>query len=345
MAVTELTVATRASLIVASLLLLVVATPAVVVPGRTADWFGWTAASPLAANVTGALLWAIAACAAIAALAPRWVDARIVIAPLAATGIASLVATLLEGDARHDDWTGLLWLTVLAVLPLVAVAVVLMQRDDIADEVRDDVHSPAFSLSIAAQAALLLGTGLVALIDPERGARVWPWPSSAMDARVVGALAIALGAVAAAATFEGEPRRVRSLGVGFGVAVVLLGVGVGRDLDALDWSRPMTYVVVAFVASLAATAAWALIAGPSAHAERDAFVLPPLEPTDAAEPIDAPVPVAPSATKGKEPPKPPDEPKPPKEKKRKQADGMEKRQMKRQLIAGLRNSLYGGLKR
>lgn len=342
MEVTELTVATRASLVVASVVLFAVGAPAVVAPGRSADWFGWTTASPLAANVAGSLLWAMAACAAVAALAPRWVDARIGIAPLAAAGIAPLVATLLERDALHDDWTGWVWLGALALLPLLAVAVVLLQRDDLADEARDDVPSPAFSMSIAVQAAALIGAGLVALLDPVRGARVWPWASSALDARAVGALAIALGAVAAAATFEGEPRRVRSLGVGFAVVVVLLSVGVGRDLDALDWSRPMTYVVVAFVASLAVTGAWALTAGPAADAGRAAFELPP-EPAEATTRIDPPSPAERGAPTGKEPPKPPDEPKSPEEKKRKTPDGMREREIKRQMRGKLKSSIRGSL--
>lgn len=323
----------------AAIALLVVGAPVVVFPGRSADWLGWTTASPLAASVVGSLLWAMAAAVVVAALAPRWVDARLVVAPLAVVGLAPLLATLLESDARHDDWTGWVWLAVVTALPIVAVVVALQHRGASAGRTRHERPSPAFSVAVSLQAAALIGVGGVALLDPDRGAQLWPWTSSAMDARTIGALVLALGAAAAAATMESEQRRVRSLGVLFAIAVVLLGVAVGRDVDAVDWSRPMTIVVVAFVASLAATAAWAITAGDALEVEEKPGPEPVTTAVPAAEAPTAPV----AATKA---PKAPDAPaveEPKQGKKQKKAAGMRERQVKRKVLADVKNGVRGKL--
>jgi hypothetical protein len=141
---------------------------------------------------------------------------------------------------------------------LVAAAPIAQRFEEGGPAVREEGPPPGFSALVALESAALLATGLVMAIDPDRGAALWPWAIGAIDSRTIGAVVVALGAAAAAATFEGEPRRLRPLAIGDVAAAIAVAACYGRDLDALDWGRPMTWIIAAVAGGLAATGLWAL---------------------------------------------------------------------------------------
>jgi len=294
-------------LAVAAVLLFVVGAPLLVLPDRTLDWAPWTVGSPLTATVVGGVLWAIVLMAVVAiAGSDRWVDLRAAVITTLVAGPLLLAATLLDADVLSEEWMRWAWVVVLAVVPVLAGAALFTGATGApADVRREDMPSPALSALVALEAGALLALAGVLLFDSTRAARLVPWPASGLDSGTIGALAGVLGVAAAAATFEGEPRRLRSLGVLDIAAAVAVFAALLRDTDHLDWGRPMTWVVAVFMGLLAATGVWTVLAGRAT------------EPAGTGET----------------------------EKKRGRSKGMRERQMKRKVLANVKNSVLGSIKR
>jgi hypothetical protein len=251
--------ATRALLVVASVLLLIAGGPLVGVPAHTDEWFAWTMPSPLTAMLLGGLLIALAVTLLFGAVTDRWVDSRVVVPPLLTTAALALVASLVEADSLHEDWTWTAWVALHAVIVVLGAAAYIAQWFEEGSEARrEDGPAPGFSALVALEAAALLALGLVLTIDPERGMALWPWTISAIDSRTLGAVIVALGAAAASATFEGEPKRLRPFAVLDIGAAVAVAAAYLRDLDGLDWGRPMTAIIAVMAGLLAATGVWEL---------------------------------------------------------------------------------------
>jgi hypothetical protein len=250
-------------------LLIVAGAPLVALPDRSADWFAWTVASPLTATLAGGLLWSVAAMAVAAVVSSRWVDARGAVLSVLAVGPFCVVVAFLGADDLHDDWLQWAWVGIHAVLPVLAGAALLTGRTGESVQ-REESPSPALSALVALGAGALLAIAGVLLLDPSRGARMWPWPVTVIDARTIGAVVFAIAVASAVAIVEGEPRRLRALGVldvAVGVAVVH---SLARDNDLLDWGRPMTFLVLLFAALLAGAGVWSIIAGLDRSTPEDA---------------------------------------------------------------------------
>src|SRR5262245_36024805 len=220
----------RVLLEVAAALVLLAGTQLFGFPLRTAEFFAWTIANPLTAAFLGASYWASFVIEALAARERLWANARIAVPSVLVFTVLTMVVSLVYLSQFHLGGRFVLhtrvvawgWLAVYALVPLLLVVVLIVQlRTPGSDPPRRD-PAPRWLLAIiGAHAAGLLGLGLVLLVAPSTGARVWPWTLTPLTARAIGAWLVGLAVAAAHALVERDLRRLRPAAWGY-IAIAVL---------------------------------------------------------------------------------------------------------------------------
>jgi hypothetical protein len=253
---------------VAAVLVFLAGTQLFVFTDRTAQFFAWTVANPLAAAFLGASYWSALVIEVLAAREALWANARIAGPAVFVFTALTLLVTLVHTGQFHYGpafaWytRGIAygWLVIYALVPvLLAVALIGQWRTPGVDPPRDH-PMPAWLLGLAAaQAVVLLGVGLTLLVDSASGKHIWPWTLTALTAQATGAWLVGLGAAAAHAVLERDLRRVRPAAWGYVVFVVLQAVALARFPDRMHWSSGPGVVYVVVLVSMAVTGAVALL--------------------------------------------------------------------------------------
>jgi peptidoglycan/LPS O-acetylase OafA/YrhL len=138
--------------------------------------------------------------------------------------------------------------------PLLLWAFVAQLRAPGADPPRPAPLPRPYRAALAAQATILLVLGAALFVAPQDVGDVWPWGLTELTGRAIAAWLIALGGLLAAIRWENERSRVR-LGLALLFALVLLqALALVRFGDEVAWSQVEAAVLIAFIASLLATA-------------------------------------------------------------------------------------------
>jgi hypothetical protein len=262
-------------LLVASVLVLAIGTPLVLLPSETDTFFSWTVNPPLTAAFLGSAYVASFFLEYPSSKRSRWADARSALPAVLAFTAMTLVVTLVHIDKFHFGSDSSLmtqlitwaWLVVYAVVPIVMLALLTVQLGAPGGDPPRRHHLPLWIRTfLIAQAAVALPLGAALLIAPTSVAPdLWPWALSALTGRAIGAWLIGLGISTAQSAWENDLIRIRpalaSYAVFGGLQLIALGRFAAADhpvtgAAVLDWGRPRPWIYLTFAVGLAVVGAW-----------------------------------------------------------------------------------------
>ncbi len=105
---------------------------------------------------------------------------------------------------------------------------------------------------------VVLGATLFAV--PAVGTQLWPWALTPLAARAVASGLVGIGVGAGYGAWQGDRQHALLIFASFAVLSVLQLLALTRFADDLDWSRPVSWLHVAFFVGLGALGALGLIA-------------------------------------------------------------------------------------
>ena len=178
------------------------------------DWFTWTIV-PDAAAYTLAVMYANAVALGVIALRrPDWAHARVVVVLITVFALAATAMTFFHLDPflAHPWYHLAYWLGGYAVL--VAVAPVVLVREERRHGGRLPVREPLTRLQSASGIAAAAGraaAALALLASPARVSDVWPWDVAPLTARLLGVWLAAFALAYVYALWDGDWARARPL--------------------------------------------------------------------------------------------------------------------------------------
>ena len=247
--------AMRVLLYVAAVLVLLAGFQLFVFTGRTATYFAWTIAPPLAAAFLGAAYWASVAIEALSARQALWANARIAVPTVLVFTVLTLAATLNHLDKFHlgsafaagtraVTWT---WIAVYVLVPVLMLIILVVQaRTPGSDPPRLALLPGWLCVLLGVQAVGLFGLGVALFAVPDQASPVWPWKLTTLVAQATGAWLISLGVAAAHAVLERDARRLRPAAVGYVLLVVLQCIALARYPHEFPWGSAsgIVYLIV-----------------------------------------------------------------------------------------------------
>jgi hypothetical protein len=216
------------------------------VPTDTGHVFAWPIKPTMSAMMLGStyiggayFLWR-------AGRARAWHTVKGGLPAVGVFGSLMLVATILHWDRFiHDRPIFWLWTSLYATTPFLVFYAYWRNRPHDSPAAEGALLLPVpMTWAVAAVGAIAAVSGVFLFVAPESAASIWPWPLTALTARVIGAqfcLAVAaLGAVV--------DRRWSSARIPLQAAVVMLVLIIAAGVRAhaeFDGSRPLTWLFVA----------------------------------------------------------------------------------------------------
>ena len=262
--------AMRVLLYVAAVLVLLAGFQLFVFTDRTATYFAWTIAPPLAAAFLGAAYWASVAIEALAARQALWANARIAVPTVLVFTVLTLAATLNHLDKFHlgsefalrTRFVTWAWIAVYALVPVLMLIVLVVQaRTPGSDPPRAAVLPGWLSGVLVVQAVGLFGLGVALFAVPDQASPVWPWKLTTLVAQATGAWLISLGVAAGHAVLERSARRLRPAAVGYVLLVVLQCIALARYPHQFPWGSASGIVYLVVLGTMLLTGTAGLVKG------------------------------------------------------------------------------------
>ncbi len=230
---------------------------------RTADFFSWTIAVPASAAFLGMFYLASTVMGVLALRQPAWAPARAAVLPMVMFSGAALIVTLLHLETFHLTTGGFIarvaawiWLGVYVVTPSAYVFAFWRQGRTPGGDPARTAPLPRWAWrTLAALGTTLAVAGLALLVAPPVVAPLWPWPLTALTARMIGATLLGMAFLAAAVVRVDDRPTGRIAAVGLVVcAVAALVVAVGYGAGTTQWAEPSAWIYLAVCVLLGTTA-------------------------------------------------------------------------------------------
>ena len=228
---------------------------------ETDRFFSWTIQPPLTAAFLGAAYWAAFVLIGWSATRTTWEEAVPALVPVTVIAVGLLAATLIHLDKFHmDSLFGWFWLVVYCTVPL---ALAFLIRRQLAvppgGEPLGDTPVPGvLRLTLAVQALVMLGIGVVLWVSPESADTIWPWPLTPLTARAVATFLIGFAAAAAFAARDNRVERLRGAAYAYatlGALELLAALVFGEDFDDGEVAIYVTFAASVLLVGLAGSAA------------------------------------------------------------------------------------------
>ena len=227
-------------------------------PGSTARLWAW----PIQSQMTSMLLAAayLGGCwffLRVLLVERHWAAVRMGFVSVALFASLLGVATVVHWDKfSHDKLAFWLWAGLYFTAPVLVVWAFLVNQRYAAEPAPDEPRLPRGPHRVVAgMGALAVVTGLLMFLVPARAIAVWPWPLTALTARVVGAV-FCLGAAGLGVLLDDRWVAVRLMRRVQLVMFALISVAAVRARHEFLTDRPLTWVMGAgFVLIFAASAA------------------------------------------------------------------------------------------
>lgn len=256
--------AMRGLLFVAAILVFIIGIPLFLASTATETYFAWTIATPLTAAFLGASYWAAGFLELLSARQERWSDARIAVPAVLLFTVLTLLVTLIHIDRFHFaaeapitllvTWS---WLVVYAVVPVLMVIILVLQRRGIGPDRPRAMPLPGgMRLVLGIQSAVMAIFGLGLLLATSATAPLWPWSLTPLTARAIGAWLLSIGVSAAHAAWENDRPRTGPFAVSYLVFAVLQVVALARFPADFAWGTPAAVLYLVFLASQLVVGIW-----------------------------------------------------------------------------------------
>lgn len=260
---------TRVVFILAALLAFIAGIQLYILTDDTAHYFAWTIAAPLSATFLGTGYWTGTVLLLFAARERAWANIRIAVAAVAAFVPLMLLTTLLHLNLFHFSspdpvaqvaaWA---WMIVYVLVPFAVLAVFFVQlRAPGGDPPRLAPIPPGMRVLIAVNALISLVLALVLFVAPQALFALWPWQLTPLTAQAIGVGFFSI--VTASVQFLRENAWSRSrIGT---ISYLLIGslqlLALVRYAGTVQWSRPGTWLYVAFMVAILCGGLYSTIAG------------------------------------------------------------------------------------
>jgi hypothetical protein len=224
------------------------------VPTDTQRLFAWPIKPTMTAMTLGSAYLGGAYFFVRAGRASAWHTVKAGFLPVGLFASLMGVATVIHWDRfSHDRLAFWLWTLLYATTPFLVFAVYWRNRRHAPPAVDGELLEPVpVAWAIASVGVLAVASGVFLFAVPERAASIWPWPLTALTARVLGAI-MCLGLAGVGALVD---RRWSSARIPLQVAAIMLVLFVVAGVRAhaeFDGGRVLTWLFVAgFGGALAA---------------------------------------------------------------------------------------------
>ncbi len=242
----------RLVLLSASVLVFVLGAILFVFPASTARYFAWTINPPVTAAFIGSGFLAAGVLELRSARERTWSIARTGYSAVLAFTVVMLVVTLYHIDRFHTgEPQAWIWIAVyVAFPPLMLFALFRQLRIPGRDNAIVSPLPQWFRATIALQAIVLIGVGLLLLSVPLTVADYWPWQLSALTGRAIGAWLVGFGFAAGQSAIERDMIRVRNVALSSVVFAMLLFLAIARYRHQIAWGELTTWLFVVVAGSL-----------------------------------------------------------------------------------------------
>jgi hypothetical protein len=215
------------------------------VPTDTQRLFAWPIKPTMTAMTLGSAYLGGAYFFVRAGLASAWHTVKAGFVPVALFASLMGVSTVIHWDRfSHDRLAFWLWTLLYATTPFLVSAVYWRNRRHDSSAASELLVPVPVAWAIAAVGALAVASGVFLFAVPERAASIWPWPLTALTARVLGAI-MCLGLAGVGALVD---RRWSSARIPLQVAAIMLVLFVIAGVRAhaeFDGGRVLTWLFVA----------------------------------------------------------------------------------------------------
>lgn len=189
--------------------------------GHADENWSWAISPPISAAFLGGCFLAALALLAPLARIGTWAEAEAAAAALLATSLLLALSTVVHWDRfEHSRVVFWLWVAACALLPPLLLLSLDRQLRQSGQMYGSGDPLPILpALALAAQAAIMLGAGVLLLVAPGFVEGFWPWQLDALTARAIGAFVFGFGICAVAVL------RINDLGLAMfpGLAFAVLG--------------------------------------------------------------------------------------------------------------------------
>jgi hypothetical protein len=242
-------------LIIASILVVSVGSSLYFFSEKTDLLFSWTINPPLTAAYLGAGYLAAFVLEYLASREKSWANARIAVPGMWSFTFVTLIVTLYHLDRFHFDSPNLItvagtwvWLLVYILVPVVLGIFWIRQiRQAGMEPARVNKLPGWLRYSALIQGIVLVMSGTVMVLLPDKAIPYWPWTLSALTCRAIGAWGIGNGVFTIQAYIENDWERMRPFMPSWGLYGVLQLVNVLIYHNTLNWGQISAWIYLIFI--------------------------------------------------------------------------------------------------
>jgi hypothetical protein len=224
---------------------------------QTEQYFAWTIGVPLTAASLGAGYWAALVPTMVGIRGKMWINIRIIVVMGFTATVMMLLTTVLHLDRFHHTqpvslaWlAGWIWIVIYIITPFMFLWLMFSQWRAMGDNTPRLQPLPRVAQWIfILQAFFGIGTGLLLFLMPDAFMSQWAWALTPLTARAIGTWMTASGVGAAAIAFENDYLRSQGTLYGFVAFGLLELVAFARYIPAVNWSSPLSWLYVVYMAS------------------------------------------------------------------------------------------------
>jgi hypothetical protein len=249
----------RAFLWVAIALTFAAGTQLVVLAADTDRYFAWAIDPPMSAVFVGASFWAAAVILTWSARHRDWVRARVPVPSVAVVATLLLIATV-QHIELFESLLGFVWIEVYAVVPPLAVALVVMQLAVPGTDPAPESPLPGgLRAALTVHAFVLVALGAYLYFSSGDGNAIWPWELTDLTSKAIGTWMLGIGTLAAYVGARGDRADIPGASLSYLVLPAILALGLMRFPEDVDFASADTLAFIAFWLSAAAIGAYGAI--------------------------------------------------------------------------------------
>lgn len=242
-------------LIIASILVVSVGSSLYFFSEKTDVLFSWTINPPLTAAYLGGGYLAAFVLEYLASRESKWANARIAVPGVWIFTFVTLLVTIIHIDRFHFNSPNFItvagtwvWLLVYIFVPVVLGIFWIRQVRQPGTEPTRVKKLPGWlRYSALIQGLVLLLSGTVMVLLPDKAIPYWPWTLSALTCRAIGAWGIGNGVFTIQAFIENDWERLRPFMPSWGLYGVLQLVNVLIYNETLNWGQASAWIYLIFM--------------------------------------------------------------------------------------------------